>query len=93
MFLFSAEVILYQLIYLCQDASLHEATVILLRLYNTCVCVGAVCCLRPGCPGLHWVPLGSPLAFVDLESPDKEKTPLTFWGGEKKISKKQQQHI
>lgn len=34
------------------------------------------------CLGLHWVPLGSLLASVDEESPDRERTPSTCWGGE-----------
>lgn len=40
-------------------------------------------CFRQVCLGLHWVPLGSLLASVDEETPDRERTPSTCWRGKK----------
>ena len=59
-----------------------EATVFLLSVcVCVCVCVCVFCCFRLACLGLHWVPLGSPLASVDEESPDRGRTPSTCWRG------------
>lgn len=58
----------------------YDATVFMLTSRHECVCV--FCGFRLVCLGLHWVPLESLLASVDEESPDREKTPSTCWGGE-----------
>lgn len=42
-----------------------------------CVCQCAFCCIRQGCLSRHLALLWSPLAFVDVKSPDTERTPLT----------------